>query len=67
MLTLDPEVVEALGDDPVALSATVNAILSEEIARRERRTALAGFVDHLDAEFGEPDPAQVQRFRDLLS
>jgi len=66
-LTLDPAVVAALGDDPNALSATVNTILSDEIARRERRAALAAFVDRLDAEFGKPDPAEVERFRRLLS
>ena len=36
-LTLDPEVVAALGDDPEALSTTVNAILLAEIQRRELR------------------------------
>lgn len=38
-LTLDPDVIAALGDDP-ALSTTVNAILLQEIARRESRLAL---------------------------
>jgi hypothetical protein len=66
-LTLDPEVVAALGDDPNALSATVNSILSDEIARRARQAALAAFVDRLDAEFGPPDPVEVERFRRLLS
>lgn len=66
-LTLDPLVVAALGDDPEALSATVNGILLEEVERRERRAALSNFVDRLDAEHGKPDPALVERFRRLLS
>jgi hypothetical protein len=66
-LTLDPEVVAALGDDPAALSATVNAILLAEIERRERRAALGSFVEKLEAEFGAPDPAEVERFRRLLA
>ena len=66
-LTLDPEVVAALGDDPEALSTTVNAILLAEIQRRELRAALTRFVDRLDEEEGEPDPEAVDRFRRLLS
>jgi hypothetical protein len=31
-LTLDPEVVAALGDDPEALSTTVNAILLRRLS-----------------------------------
>lgn len=66
-LTLDPEIVAALGDDPTALSATVNTILADEVGRRARRAALAAFADRLDAEFGAPDPAAVERFTRLLS
>jgi hypothetical protein len=66
-LTLDPEVVAALGDDPEALSTTVNAILLAEIQRRELRAALTRFVDRLDEEEVEPDPEAVDRFRRLLS
>lgn len=62
-LTLDPDVVEAFGDDPAALSATVNSILRQELERRQRRAVLAAFVAELDAKFGEPDPAEVERFR----
>lgn len=66
-LTLDPDVVEIFGDDPSALSSTVNAILHAELERRVRRTALAAFVAELDAEFGEPEPSEVERFRRALS
>ena len=66
-LTLDPEVVAALGDDPEALSTTVNAILVAEIQRRELQAALTRFVDRLDEEEVEPDPEAVDRFRRLLS
>ncbi|MGE4426149.1 MAG: hypothetical protein AB7G37_06845 [Solirubrobacteraceae bacterium] len=62
-LTLDPEVIDALGDDASALSATVNAVLRDEIDRRAQRAALAAFVADLDAAFGEPDPEAVERFR----
>jgi len=66
-LTLDPEIVAALGDDPNALSSTVNTILAAEVARRARRAALGAFADRLDAEFGAPDPTEVERFTRLLS
>ncbi|MFT4187771.1 MAG: hypothetical protein QM621_04245 [Aeromicrobium sp.] len=62
-LTLDPDVIESFGDDPGALSATVNAILREELKRRSRRAALASFVEELNQEFGRPDPVEVERFR----
>jgi len=62
-LTLDPDVIDALGDDASTLSATVNAVLRDELDRRARRTALAAFVDELDAAFGEPDSEAVERFR----
>jgi hypothetical protein len=65
-LTLDPEIVSALGDDPVALSATVNAILLEEIERRERHAALGSFLDRLSAEHGEPDPDLVDHFKRIV-
>lgn len=66
-LTLDPEVVETFGEDPSALSATVNSILRDEMERRNRREALAAFVSQLDDEFGEPDPSEVERFRRALA
>ena len=66
-LTLDPEVVAALGDDPEALSTTVNAILLAEVQRREVRAALERFLDRLDEQEGETDPTAVDRFRQLLS
>lgn len=66
-LTLDPDVVETFGDDPSALSATVNRILREEMARRSRHAALADFVNQLENQFGAPDPDAVERFRRALS
>jgi len=65
-LTLDPDIVEMFGEDPSALSGTVNTILRAEMERRARRAALAAFVDELDAEFGEPAPEDVERFRSGL-
>jgi hypothetical protein len=66
-LTLDPEVAAALGDDPEALSTTVNAILLAEVQRREVRAALERFLDRLDEQEGATDPTAVDRFRRLLS
>lgn len=66
-LTLDPEIVEAFGQDAAALSATVNGILRDELERRQRRRALGRYVDALVDEFGEPDPADVERFRAALT
>jgi hypothetical protein len=66
-LTLDPEVVAALGDDDVALSATINEILREEVERRQRSAALAGLLARLEEERGPVDPDEVADFRRLLS
>lgn len=65
-MTLDPDVVELFGEDATALSATVNAVLRTEMERRHRRATLESFVASLDAEFGEPDPEHVDRFRRAL-
>lgn len=65
-LTLDPEVVEALGADDVALSATVNEILRSEVERRQRAMALAGLLTRLEVERGPVDPDEVEEFRNLL-
>lgn len=66
-LTLDPDVVKTFGEDPSTLSATVNSILHAEMDRRSRRAALAEYVAGLDAEFGEPDASEVERFRRALA
>lgn len=66
-LTLDPDVVEAFGDDPAALSAVVNSILAAEVDRRQRQAALKQFVAELIAEFGEPEAADVERFKRALA
>lgn len=66
-LTLDPDIVAALGDDPTALSATVNAILADEIARRARHAALGRLLDRLDVEDGPTDVATVELVRSLLA
>jgi hypothetical protein len=65
-LTLDPEVIDALGDDDAALSATVNEILHSEVERRRRVAALAALLDRLEAERGPVDPQEVEEFRHLL-
>lgn len=66
-LTLDPDVVAALGDDPATLSSTVNAILVDEVARRTAHRQLGSFLDRLDAEDGPVDRAAVDAVRKLLS
>jgi len=65
-LTLDPELVDALGDDEAGLSFTVNAILREEVKRRQRRAALSGLLARLELERGSVDEEQVEEFRRLL-
>ena len=66
-VTLDPTVVEALDQDPEGFSATVNAILLAEVTRRARRVALANHIAELDAQFGPPDPAEVEQFARWLT
>jgi len=65
-LTLDPEVIDALGGGGIALSATVNEILREEVERRQRAAALAGLLERFEEERGPVDPDEVARFRRLL-
>ncbi len=65
-LTLDPEVIEALGDDDIALSATINEILRDEMQRRQRAAALAALLARFEEERGPVDPDEVVDFRRLL-
>jgi hypothetical protein len=65
-LTLDPELIEALGADDVALSSTVNAILRREVDRRQRLDALAKLLDRLERERGPVDQDRVAEYRQLL-
>ena len=55
-LTLDPEVVDALGGDDVALSTTINEILRQEVERRQRAAALTQLLARLEGERGPVDP-----------
>lgn len=65
-LTLDPEVIEALGADDVGLSTTINVILRDEVERRHRAAALTRLLEHLEEERGPVDPDEVEQFRQLL-
>lgn len=65
-LTLDPELVEALGDDDAGLSSTVNAILREEVERRQRLDALSKLLIRLETEREPVDQGRVTEFRRLL-
>ena len=60
-LTLDPDIVEALGADPAALSAIVNALLREEIERRTRQASLKELVGELREADGPPGPETPKR------
>lgn len=64
-LSLDADLVAELageGDDPRALSHTVNDILRNEVEARRRHQSLVHLVADLDATFGPPDRADVDRF-----
>lgn len=65
-LTLDPDIVEVLGADPAALSATVNALLREEVERRKRRASLTELVGELEEYYGKPDPDDVAKVSRLF-
>ena len=65
-LTLDPELVRALGEDDATLSSTINSILQDEVDRRQRRAALASLLDRLEAERGAVDQDRVDEYRRLL-
>jgi len=61
------DTLDALGGDDVALSATINEILRDEVERRQRATALAGLLARLEDERGPVDPDEVAHFRRLLT
>ncbi len=65
-ITLDPEIIDVLGGDDMALSATINDILRAEINRRQRAAALAGLLARLENERGPVDADEVAEFRRLL-
>jgi hypothetical protein len=65
-LTLDPELVRALGEDDATLSSTINSILQDEVDRRQRRAALAGLLDRLEVERGPVERDRVDEYRRLL-
>lgn len=65
-LTLDPDIVEVLGADPAALSATVNALLRDEVERRKRRENLRELVEELEEYYGTPDPEDVAAAERLI-
>ncbi len=65
-LTLDPEIIDALGGDDVALSTTINEILRGEVERRQRAAALGDLLARLEEERGPVDPDEVAEFRRLL-
>jgi hypothetical protein len=65
-LTLDPQLVKALEVDEAGLSATVNAILREEVERRQRREALSDLLARLETERGPVDDERVAEFRRLM-
>lgn len=64
-VTLDPEVVEALGGD-LDLSTAINEILRTEVERRQRASALTGLLARLDHERGAVDRDEVEDFWRLL-
>ena len=65
-LTLDPELVDALGDDDTALSYTVNTILRDEVDRRQRLSALSDLLNRMEAERGPVDEERVAEYRRML-
>jgi hypothetical protein len=66
-VTLDEEVVEQFENDPEALSATLNRLLSAEAERRQRMTALGRMVSDYEAAHGPLDQQKVDYYRELLS
>lgn len=65
-ITLDTDLVEALGDDDAALSFTINTILRDEVDRRQRSRALSDLLGRLEAEREPVEEKQVVEFRRML-
>jgi antitoxin CcdA len=68
-LSLDDDLIEALGDES-ALSAQVNEAVRNEVERRRRHQALGRLLDRLDELDGPldtaKDEAEIARFARLL-
>ena len=62
-ITLDPAVVEVLGDNEEALSAAVNEVLHAEIERRQRASAMDRMLEALAAERGAVEQSEADEFR----
>lgn len=64
-VTLDAELIDAverLENQHQSLSAALNALAWEGLRRREQQAALRELVDEYEAQWGAPDPAEVERF-----
>jgi len=65
-LTFSPEAAAFLDEQPNA-SAVADAAVLEAMQAKRRREALGRYLAEREAEFGPFDPAEVARFRQLLS
>ena len=65
-VSLDADLVAELEAGGSALSAQVNEAIRREVEHRRRQRNLAEFLDHLDAEHGEPDEELVRHYLDQL-
>ncbi|ONH29933.1 hypothetical protein BL253_15670 [Pseudofrankia asymbiotica] len=59
-LTLDADLVAEVESGGENLSAEVNMVLRDELARRRRRRALRALLDRLDQQDGPLDTAEDQ-------
>jgi hypothetical protein len=66
-VTLDAEVVEALGADPRGFSTTVNDILHDEIGRRADAVRQEGLLGRPEESLGAQDPERVAYFQRLFN
>jgi post-segregation antitoxin (ccd killing protein) len=66
-VTIDADLVEALGDAEENLSAQVNEAIRTVVEQRRRHAALRAWLDEMAAEHGPVDEELVRRFVDALA
>jgi post-segregation antitoxin (ccd killing protein) len=66
-VTVDADLVEALGDAEENLSAQVNEAIRTVVEQRRRQAELRAWLDEMAAEHGPVDEELVRRFVDALA
>lgn len=65
-VSLDEDLVAELESGDEALSTQVNAAIRGELVRRREQRLLGELLDDLAEEYGPPDEALVNKYKEML-